>query len=307
MRTILTFVIIIIIGCANRKTESGIQTQTDLEKYDELKWSAMLNFKNKEYENSLSNFQDAFKIKSNESVSDYFYASASALNLKMDKVAKDLIITAIQQTNASENYFDSFEEFNPFRAKELFSEIKTDYAKYQADFFDNLKNPEIYKEIELLIEKDQAVRKDGSSGEEMQGVDSLNIKRLIEINKKYGWQEKQWLLLWHHRRMHRDSNYVWNYFRPFINDKIEKGELRKDFWARFDDEKSMFSEDKVQIYGTYWNNYDQFPIGNIKEVDSLRNSVGLPSLAYMRKVYDVVLPKDYVEKLPLITKCSARR
>src|SRR5690606_35255523 len=130
------------------------------------------------------------------------------------------------------------------------SEIKIDYAKYQADFFENLKNPEIYNEIEQLIEKDQEVREDGRSNEEMQRLDSLNIKRLIEINKKYGWQENQWLILWHHRRIHRDSNYVWNYFRPLINEKIEKGELRKSFWTRFDDEKSMFSKDRVQIYGT---------------------------------------------------------
>lgn len=300
MRVTLAFVILMMIGCSIQKKENGIETKSDFEKYDELVWSGMLNFKDKNYENSLSNFQDAFKIKSDESVSDYFYASASALNLNMDKVAKDLIITAIQKTNASESYFDSFDEFNPFREKQLFSEIKTDYAKYQADFFDNLKNPEIYNEIELLTEKDQAVRTNGSSAEEMQRVDSLNIKRLIEINKKYGWQKKQWLLLWHHRSIHKDSNYVWNYFRPLINEKIEKGELRKSFWARFDDENSMFSKDRVQIYGTYWNNYDQFPINNLNKVDSLRKTVGLPPLIYMKKVYDIELPIGYEEKLPLI-------
>lgn len=292
-----------IIGCSNQKKDSGIEVQTksDFEKYDELIWSGMLNFKDKDFQNSLSNFQDALKIKSDESVTDYFYASASALNLKMDKVAKDLIITAIRKTNASENYFDSFDEFNPFREKELFSKIKADYSKYKADFNKNLKNPEIYKEIELLAERDQKVRTDGSSTEEMQKIDSLNIKRLIEINQDYGWHNKQWILLWHHRRIHRDDNYVWNFFRPLINKKIKDGELRKSYWARFDDEKSMFSGNGVQIYGTYWNNYDQFPIENINKVDSLRSSVGLPPLAYMEKVYDVQLPKGYAEKLPLTT------
>ncbi|WP_299149810.1 hypothetical protein [uncultured Dokdonia sp.] len=301
MRILLPFLILMTIGCSNQKKDSGIESETksDFEKYDELVWSGMLNFKDKDFKNSLANFQEAFEIKPDESVNDYFYASASALNLKMDKVAKDLIITAIKKTNASEKYFDSFVEFNQFREKMLFSEIKADYTKYKTDFTKNLKNPEIYKEIELLAERDQKVRTDGSSAEEMQRIDSLNIKRLIEINQKYGWFDKQWILLWHHRGIHKDGNYVWNYFRPLINEKIKKGELRKSYWSRFDDEKSMFRGNGVQIYGTYWGNYDQFPIENIAKVDSLRNSVGLPPLAYMRKVYDVELPKDYAEKLPL--------
>lgn len=299
MKIILPFLLFFIVGCSNneKENETEVKTKSDLEKYDELVWCGMLYFKDQKYENSLSNFQDAFRIKSNENVSDYFYASTAALNINKDKIAKDLIVTAIQKINASENYFDRFDEFNPYKGKELFTDIKINYSKYKSDFFNNLKYPEIYKEIELLVEKDQKVRTDGSSGQEMRKVDSLNIKRLIEINKEYGWFDKQWLLLWHHRGIHRDDNYVWNYFRPLIKEKIEKGELRKSYWARFDDEKSMLDGNDFQIYETYWNNYDQFPIENINKVDSLRSSVGLPPLAYMEKVYDVELPEDYAGKL----------
>jgi hypothetical protein len=299
MKIILPFLLFFIVGCSNneKENETEVKTKSDLEKYDKLVWSGMLYFKDQKYENSLSNFQDAFRIKSNENVSDYFYASTAALNINKDKIAKDLIVTAIQKINASENYFDRFDEFNPYKGKELFTDIKINYSKYKSDFFNNLKYPEIYKEIELLVEKDQKVRTDGSSGQEMRKVDSLNIKRLIEINKEYGWFDKQWLLLWHHRGIHRDDNYVWNYFRPLIKEKIEKGELRKSYWARFDDEKSMLDGNDFQIYETYWNNYDQFPIENINKVDSLRSSVGLPPLAYMEKVYDVELPEDYAGKL----------
>jgi len=299
MKIILPFLLFFIVGCSNneKENETEVKTKSDLEKYDELVWSGMLYFKDQKYENSLSNFQDAFRIKSDENVSDYFYASTAALNINKDKIAKDLIVTAIQKINASENYFDRFDEFNPYKGKELFTDIKINYSKYKSDFFNNLKYPEIYKEIELLVEKDQKVRTDGSSGQEMRKVDSLNIKRLIEINKEYGWFDKQWLLLWHHRGIHRDDNYVWNYFRLLIKEKIEKGELRKSYWARFDDEKSMLDGNDFQIYETYWNNYDQFPIENINKVDSLRSSVGLPPLAYMEKVYDVELPEDYAGKL----------
>ena len=300
MRILSSLLIILLIGCSDPKPEKEVTTKTALETYDKWVWSGMLHFKDQDYEKSLSNFQEAFKIKSDENVSDYFYASAAALHINKDSIAKDFIITAIQKTNASEDYFDSFAEFNTFRSKPFFSEIKADYSKYQADFFDQLKYPEIYKEIDLLVEKDQKVRTDGSSGLEMRRVDSLNITRLIEINKEYGWFDKQWLLLWHHRGIHREDNYVWNYFRPLINDKIEKGELRKSYWARFDDEYSMLRDNGLQIYGTYWNNYDQFPIENISQVDSLRNTVGLPPLAYMDKVYDAILPEDYKGEVPQV-------
>jgi hypothetical protein len=298
MRLLLSFLILLLIGCSSPKQEKEVTTLSALENYDTLAWSGMLHFKDQNYEKSLSNFQEAFKIKPDENVSDYFYASAAALHTNKDSIAKDLIISAIQKTNASEDYFDSFSEFNTFRSNPLFSEIKADYSKYQADFFNNFKYPEIYKEIDLLVEKDQKVRTDGSSGLEMRRIDSLNITRLIEINKKYGWFDKQWLLLWHHRGIHREDNYVWNYFRPLINEKIEKGELRKSYWARFDDEYSMLRDNGLQIYGTYWKNYDQFPIENIDQVDSLRSTLGLPPLAYMHKVYDAILPEDYEGKLP---------
>lgn len=300
---LLPFLILFIVGCSNQKkdSETNNQSKSDFEKYDAFVWSAMLYFKDKEYQHSLDNFQEAFKIIPDENVSDYFYASASALNLNQDKVAKELIISAIEKTNASESYFDRFEEFNPFREKLLFSEVKSNYANHQDNFYNGLKNPEIYKEVEVLIQRDQEVRTNGSSVEEMQQIDSLNITRLIEINKEYGWQKNQWLLLWHHRRIHWEDNYVWNYFRPLINKKIQDGELRKEYWARYEDEKSMFSEEKVQVYGMYWHNYDQFPIKNIENVDSLRATVGLPPLAYLKKVYNVVLPNEYKEKEPLKT------
>lgn len=301
MRILIIVGIFLFVSCKNQqqKTEVLNEESTDLEMYDKLVWSGMLHYRNIEYQLALSNFLDAFEIISNESTNDYFYATASALQLSQDDKAEQLLIDAIEKTNASESYFLRFGEFDNFRDKELFKRIEDDYDKYKKVFFDNLENRDIYYEIEEMISKDQEVRTGDYSTEDMQKIDSLNISRLIEINKEYGWQEKQWLLLWHHRRIHRDDNYIWNYFRPYINEKIEKGEIRESFWARFDDEKSMFSEKGTQIYGTYWHNYDQFPIENIAKVDSVRNTVGLPPLVYIKKVYGIVPPKGYDKELPV--------
>lgn len=292
--------ILLLVSCKGQqqKTEVKSDESTDLEMYDKLVWSGRLHYMDNKYQLALSNFEDAFRIISNESTNDYFYATASALHLAQDDEAMKFLVDAIEKTDASKSYFLKFEEFDDFRNKKLFKEIKNNYDKHKKVFEDNLKHPKIYDEIEEMIAKDQEVRNGDFSVNKMQEVDSLNITRLIEINKKYGWQKKQWLLLWHHRGIHRDDNYIWNYFRPYINEKIEKGELRKRFWSNFDDEKSMFSDKGTQIYGTYWKNYDQFPIDNIAKVDSLRNTVGLPPLAYMQKVYGTVPPIEYDKELP---------
>jgi len=285
MRVLSILLILIIIGCSNQKKEvKQGENKSTFEKYDEYSWTAMLQYKKQEFGKSLENFQKALKI-------------LPELNLNENQTAKDLIIKSIQKTNTSENYFDNFKEFDAFRDKELFNEIKTEYSKFQSQFYAGLENPEIYNEIEDLIKRDQEVRKNGSKPEEMRKIDSLNITRLIEINKEYGWQKKQWILLWHHRGIHREDNHIWNFFRPFINRQIEDGKIRKDFWAMFDEEK-LITDKGVQMYGLYTNNFEQFPLQNVEKVDSLRATIGKPPLWYESEVYGITLPNGYKKTAP---------
>ncbi|WP_334112778.1 hypothetical protein [Paucihalobacter sp.] len=60
----------------------------------------MLQFKDKEFEKALMNFEKAINLRPKEDVSIYFYPTAAALNLgKLDK-AKQLFIASIQHRNA---------------------------------------------------------------------------------------------------------------------------------------------------------------------------------------------------------------
>jgi tetratricopeptide (TPR) repeat protein len=265
------------------------QNKSNFEKYDELVWKAMIQYKTKDYKSSLENFKQAFKILPNDSEDDYFYAAAAALNLNNDSEAEKLIIESIELINASKNYFLNFEEFNSFRSKKLFETISNNYEEYQKTFFKNLSHPEIYKEIETLFRKDQEVRNNGNS---MIETDEKNINRLIEITKKYGWQKKGWIILWHQRGTYGENNNVWSFFKPYIDQQIKEGKMRKYFWARFEDEKSIQKNGK-QLYGEYWSQYTEWPIIDIENVDKRRESVGLPPLWYMNKVYGINLPKEY--------------
>lgn len=126
----------------------------------------------------------------------------------------------------------------------------------------------------------------------MENTDSLNIQKYIDITKRYGYFENGWILLWHHRGTYNKSNFVWNFFKPYINSEIEKGNLERDFFASFEDDYNISKTGK-QKYGTEAQ-YDIYPIENIKNVDLLREKVGLPPLYYDKIIYDIDIPKDYV-------------
>ena len=284
MRILITLFFITTLGCSDNKT--------DFEKYNKLEHKAMLQFKNKEFEKALSSFEKAIDLKPKEDVSIYFYAAASALNADKKEKAKKLLIASIQNTNAAKDYFLNFDEFNNFRNEKLFLEIEGDYENHISKFYTNLEHPEIYREVNSLMELDQEYRTNGSEWNEIARIDSLNIKRLIEITKEYCWQKRGWLVLWHQRQTYGEDNYVWNFFKPYIEDEIKKGNINKDFWTNFEEEQSIM-KDKKQIYGLYWSQFDEYPIKDIENVDERRTEFGLPPLWYMNKVYGIELPTNY--------------
>lgn len=192
MRIIILLLSLTILSCFENKT--------DFEKYNELEQKAMLEFADEQYAKALSNFEKAINLKPTEDVSIYFYATASALNEGKLEKAKELLIASVHHTNSSKDYFLNFDKFDKFREEKLFSEIENDYDNHISEFYNNLEHPEIYREIDSLMEVDQRYRTNGSEWKEIFRNDSLNIKRLIEITKEYGWQKKGWLILWHQRR-----------------------------------------------------------------------------------------------------------
>lgn len=284
MRIILLFLFLTILSCSDNKT--------DYDQYNEWDQKAMLNFKDKDYEKALANFEKAIDLKPKEDVSVYFYATAAALNAKKYDKAKELLIASIHNTNASKDYFLNFNEFNDFRNEEMFAEIEKDYENHISEFYAKLQHPEIYREVDRLVALDQEYRTNGSESKEVERIDSLNIKRLIEITKEYGWQPKGWLILWHQRGTYGQDTYVWNFFKPYIYQQINKGTIKKDFWVMFEEDRAI-RQNKEQIYGMYWYQFDDYPIKDIANVDKRRAEFGVPPLWYMEKVYGIVLPAEY--------------
>lgn len=286
MKLIITILTFLVLGCSSKMQNK------DFKKYDTHVWSAMIQYKEKDYQKSLDNFKKAFKIIPDENVSDYFYAAAAALHLEKYDTAKELIIQSIVETKTSKDYFLSFEEFDPFRSNELFSDVENKYDKFIAEFYEQLEHPDIYREIDSLVEVDQKNRKQPIDWEVTNKNDSLNIKRLIEITKEYGWQKKGWIILWHQRGTYGESNYVWDFFKPYIDQQIKNGKMRKTIWARYEDDKST-TQNQRQIFGFYWFQFDQYPVINVDNLDKRRTEYDLPPFWYLNKVYDIPLPKGY--------------
>tara|TARA_R100000935_G_scaffold44696_2_gene67621 strand:- start:45373 stop:46233 length:861 start_codon:yes stop_codon:yes gene_type:complete len=283
MRVIYLLLLITIVSCSENNSFG---------KYNELEQKAMLQFKDKEFEKALSNFEQAINLKPKEDVSIYFYATASALKAGKKNKAKELLIASIHNTNASKSYFLNFNEFNEFRNEDMFSEIEGNYDSHISEFYKNIEHPEIYREVDSLMKLDQEYRNNGSERKEISRIDSLNISRLIEITKKYGWQKKGWLVLWHQRGTYGEDNYVWNFFKPHIDKEIKEGKIKRSFWTNFEEEKSI-RENKQQIYGYYWNQFDEYPLVDIENVDKRRAKFDMPPLWYLNRVYGIELPSGY--------------
>ncbi|WP_400075658.1 hypothetical protein [Winogradskyella sp. R77965] len=102
-------------------------------------------------------------------------------------------------------------------------------------------------------------------------ADSLNIVELIKITKEHGWNKQAWILLWHQRDTYGKKNWVWDYFKPFINREIEEGRIKPSFWAIFEDLSS------IQKTGTSIYGYHPGKV-NSETVNKMREKIGLPLL-----------------------------
>ena len=282
------------------------EPKSKVELFDKYIWMAMLDYKFKDYESALENFEMAFSTFKDDNSTYYFYAIAAAIKLDNYTKARNLIENAIINTSVSKEYFNSFEEFHKYKNTSDF----TAFNAYFEKLYENEKQKEIAPEIKLLdslINLDQIVRTQRRSLQEIKLVDSINVRKLMKITNLHGWQDKGWIILWHQRTTFKDNNWIWNYFRPRINEEIRKGNLRKSYWAIFEDQNSVITR-KQQIYGSYLSNLKDYPIQDIDSVDIRRQRLGLPPLWYLNVVYDSELPEGYTksETFPFLNKYLKR-
>lgn len=262
--------------------------------YDNYVWAANIDLVNGDYKNCYKRFYKAFKFKKPESAEDSFNSAVCALEQKKNRAAENLIREGIILHNPPLSYFLNYKHFKSHN--EIKHVIEKDYDDLVKKFYKNIKNPVQYERIKELIARDQMIRtipqKFLAEGA-INYVDSLNGIDLIAITKEYGWQDRSHILLWHHRgEDFKNGEGIWSFFKPYINELIEMGKLKKSYFAIYEDEISI-TKNKKQIYGLYFMQFGAYPIKDIKNVDKRRENIGLPPLYYMKKVYGIELPDEY--------------
>ncbi|PQA96479.1 hypothetical protein B0A70_05020 [Chryseobacterium piscicola] len=256
---------------------------------------AKFEFYKKNYRKANGLFKKAFYYHSPKDSYDLLDAGAAALYSGENELFEKYIIESITKYKAPLEFIINYKKFEKYKNDSFFTELPAKYDVLYNSFFTTHQNLQVYLDSNLLMEKDQMIRDIISDLEknteetnlnkkfiynQLIKIDEKNAQDLIDLTKKHGYQENTWLLLWHHRLQFNDeNNFFWQFFKPYINKEIEQGKLHKSFFAMFEDFSEMESK-QTQKYGMFPQSYMINPIKDIKNVDWLRNEVGLPPLLY---------------------------
>ena len=291
--------------------------QIDFVKQADLLLNANRNNEIQQFEKALQFYEEAFSINANNiNTANYLKAALCAAELKKKDQCEKWIMQSITKSKASKEFLEEF-SVNNFYQKILAS-ILPKYNTYLTQFYKEIDNPQVYFDIQKLLNRDQFSRrlKDyylGISEEEQEDAfdgfakaqaskdtvalkkykailfpkldkvykdynsklgiytDSLNVVKLIDITKNYGWKKEGWMILWHQRGTYGKKNWVWNYFKPLIDKEIAEGKVSPFFWAAFEDITSIRKTGK-SIYGYHPGKVDP------ETVNMNRRKIGLPEL-----------------------------
>lgn len=235
----------------------------------------------------------------NSKINSYDYLNAAAIAFKLNKrnVAKNLLVKSVTKQQAPLDLMKNYKSLKPYQDFKEMKEVLAQYNDLENQYFRELKNPKAYIEIQNLIAKDQLIReKEDIFLELSDKVDSVNITKLKELTIKYGWEDRAWVLLWHHRGSYKEKHFVWDFFKPFLQKEIEKDNINKNFFVAFEEFNNSTSNLQAPAI------YELGGIGrlsmnqtydDIKNLDQRRKSVGLPPLYFEYFLYGNELPKDY--------------
>lgn len=249
----------------------------------------------KDYKKSSILFKKAFSYHSADDSYDLLDAAASALYNGENDLSEKYIIEAITDHKAPLEFIMGYKKFESFKNNSFFKELPNQYDAYFNGFYAKRKNLQAYLDADLLMEKDQMIRniyddleknteKTKANESLIQNLfsrlDDKNAQELIDLTKKNGYQERAWIILWHKRLSFNDKNDLfWQFFKPVINQEIKEGRQHKSFFVAFEEINEMIFN-KKQIYGRFPQMYMENPIADIKNVDKLREDVGLPPLSF---------------------------
>ncbi|MCJ7934790.1 MAG: hypothetical protein MUW56_14465 [Chryseobacterium sp.] len=143
-----------------------------------------------------------------------------------------------------------------------------------------------------IYKKDQYYRMNISDPVKMDSIDQVNEKILVRIFKKYGVPDEKLIGTFYMNSgdssyansfyiplLHTKDSIRLHYFIPILKKAVAEGKFSPTSYANMIDQYYLYGN-KKQMYGSYLNrDYTIAPVQNEKQLDSLRKSIGLPSVS----------------------------
>lgn len=138
---------------------------------------------------------------------------------------------------------------------------------------------------------DQEIRSIKSSENEKIIVDEKNGRKLDSIFTKYGYPSNSIMgtnnaffeyddfVTIHIFFLHQPDDFK-NKYLPIILENIKKGKCEPSTYAVIKD-RQMLENSNLQYFGSYKSEDEKLlPLYNVKKIDSIRKSIGLPNISY---------------------------
>ncbi len=242
------------------------------------------------------------------------YEPLNEINYEEYKNYLKLSYLTNNKSNIKENTIFFIKKYGyPYRRAKNDSIMSLIFKEYGIDEnFVNIENNKLLKKINVglrdtlvnIYKKDQYYRVNVDNFEKIDSIDKVHEKLLVKIFKKYGVPD--WKLLgsmytnsedysyannFHIPLLHTRDSIRLNYFIPLLKRAVMQGKFSPTNYANMIDQYYLY-KDKKQLYGSYLGpDYNIAPVQNEKKLDSLRKSIGLPTVSnYLWK------NKEYINK-----------
>ncbi len=180
--------------------------------------------------------------------------------------------------------------------------LRSRFSDYKKSFEEQLdKNQPYWRKIRELELKDQEVRElrkkipDEEFNKLLKETDSLNHLKLYNLVKNEGVSPFCFLLY----HLYDENQKYYNFYDSILKMKVLNGEAPPEGYAMWVDRQKVYVLGEAsQLYGCYnvpSNNYEFYPIVDIKNVDKRRKEIGLCSLKEYATLNNIKLPKEYLD------------
>lgn len=220
--------------------------------------------------------------------SEYETYIANMVQLNSTQKIRDKIEKTFSKYGSQIQYFRQDSLLNKALVLSKFSD---DEIEKFSKIYQNSLDLELRAEVEEILEKDQRYRVGVHKNFDSLGpVDIVNTKKVKFIfeNKGYPGRNKIGDRSFNGSDvdltkffLHTDWGILTEYFLPLILKYVKSGECYPPVYATPLDKVLLYSGEEKQKYGTFYKSSSEIePVLDLKALDSLRKSIGLPHINY---------------------------